>query len=162
MHNVEATPYLHGPSNHASTSKNRPALYGTSSNRLPEPSSIFRGPYTRGNMNTTAPPQPRKPLEMQNFQPLSQLEKIAMLEAAEKAVSEVLSLIQMDDTMWKKSSIDDRLVIDPGLYEKYFTKTNTNGRPESSKDVVVVQMDAGNLIDIFLTAVRTKLTSTNE
>ncbi|KAL9279756.1 Homeobox-leucine zipper protein HDG9 [Arabidopsis thaliana] len=152
MHNVEATPYLHGPSNHASTSKNRPALYGTSSNRLPEPSSIFRGPYTRGNMNTTAPPQPRKPLEMQNFQPLSQLEKIAMLEAAEKAVSEVLSLIQMDDTMWKKSSIDDRLVIDPGLYEKYFTKTNTNGRPESSKDVVVVQMDAGNLIDIFLTA----------
>lgn len=153
MPNVDALPYNHGPSTYASTSNHRPALYGSSSNRLPESSSLLRGPYTRGNINS--PPQPRKSLLEQHFQPLSQLEKIAMFETAEKAVAEVMSLIQMEESMWKKSSIDDRLVIDPVLYEKFFTKINTNGRPESSKEVVVVQMDASNLIDMFLNAVRT-------
>ncbi|XP_020876074.1 homeobox-leucine zipper protein HDG9 [Arabidopsis lyrata subsp. lyrata] len=150
MPNVDALPYNHGPSTYASTSNHRPALYGSSSNRLPESSSLLRGPYTRGNINS--PPQPRKSLLEQHFQPLSQLEKIAMFETAEKAVAEVTSLIQMEESMWKKSSIDDRLVIDPVLYEKFFTKINTNGRPESSKEVVVVQMDASNLIDMFLNA----------
>lgn len=69
-----------------------------------------------------------------------------------------MTLIQMEESIWKKSSIDGRLVIDPANYEKYFAKINNfkgqNGRPESSKEVAVVKMDARILVDMFLDTVR--------
>ncbi|XP_010492677.1 PREDICTED: homeobox-leucine zipper protein HDG9-like [Camelina sativa] len=141
MPSVDAFTYPRGPSTYGSTSNNRRASYGTSSNHLPQPSCSLRGPYARGNISLNQPHQ------------LSQMEKLVMFETAAKAVAEVMNLIQMEE-LWKKSSIDNRLVIDPTNYEKCFGKIShfkgPSGRPESSKEVVVVQMDARNLVDMFL------------
>lgn len=85
-----------------------------------------------------------------------------MFEKAAKAVAEVMSLIQMEHSMWIKSTIDGRTIIDPGNYKRYFTKNSHLKSPiarpchhESSKEDVVVQMDARNLVDMFLNTVRT-------
>ncbi|XP_010420445.1 PREDICTED: homeobox-leucine zipper protein HDG9-like [Camelina sativa] len=149
MPSVGAFTYPHGPS----TSNNRRASYGTSSNHLPQPSCSLRGPYARGNISINQPHQLRKEMPLQHFPPLSQMEKLVMFETAEKAVAEVMNLIQMEE-LWKKSSIDDRLVIDPTNYEKCFAKIShfkgPSGRSESSKEVVVVQTDARILVDMFL------------
>ncbi|KFK41558.1 hypothetical protein AALP_AA2G144800 [Arabis alpina] len=150
-------PNIHGPSSYATTSTdNRHVLYGSSSQNVLEPPSILSGPNTHENANITQVPQPpqpqRQPLQLQHFQPLSQVEKIMMSETALNAVSEVMRLIQTEEPMWTKSSIDGRPVIDPDNYEKMFTKNHfksPNARPESSKDVVVVPMDARTLIDVF-------------
>ncbi|XP_019091098.1 PREDICTED: homeobox-leucine zipper protein HDG10-like, partial [Camelina sativa] len=149
IRSVDALPYLHGPS----TFNNRPASYGTSYNHLPTQSSLLRGPYTRENINVTPQPKPQNSVLLQHLQALSQPEKTVMFEMAAKAVAEVMSLSKMEESVWIKSSIDGRLVIDPGNYEKISTKINhfksTSVRPESSKEVVVVQMDATNLVDMF-------------
>ncbi|EOA19553.1 hypothetical protein CARUB_v10002574mg [Capsella rubella] len=152
---VDAFTSLHGPSTYGSTSTNRRASYGSSSNHLHQPSSSsLRGPYSRENISMTAPPQSPKQLPLHHFPPLSQMDRMVMFEMAEKAVAEVMTLIQIEESMWKKSSIDGRLVIDPSNYEKCFAKINhfkvPSGRPESSKEVVVVQMDARILVDMFL------------
>ncbi|CAL9217394.1 unnamed protein product [Arabidopsis halleri] len=154
---VDALPYLHGTSTYGSTSKGRPTSYGTSSNHLPEQSSLIRRPCTRELINITPLPKPRKPVQLQHFQQLSQLEKMGMFEQAAKSVAEVMSLIQMEHSMWIKSTIDGRTIIDPGNYKRYFTKNSHLKSPiarpchhESSKEDVVVQMDARNLVDMFL------------
>ncbi|AAD46012.1 Similar to gb/Z54356 HD-ZIP protein (Athb-10) from Arabidopsis thaliana and contains a PF/00046 homeobox domain [Arabidopsis thaliana] len=151
---VDALPDLHGPSTYGSTSNNRPASYGSSSNHLPQQSSLLRRPFTRELINTTPLP---KPVLLQHFQQLSQLEKNRMFEIAKNAVAEVMSLIQMEHSMWIKSTIDGRAIIDPGNYKRYFTKNShlksrsaLQSHHESSMEVVVVQMDARNLVDMFL------------
>jgi len=85
-----------------------------------------------------------------------------MFEIAKNAVAEVMSLIQMEHSMWIKSTIDGRAIIDPGNYKRYFTKNShlksrsaLQSHHESSMEVVVVQMDARNLVDMFLNTVRT-------
>lgn len=80
-----------------------------------------------------------------------------MSEMMVSAVTEIIRLIHIEEPMWIKSSIDDRLVIDQENYEKSFTKIShlksPSARIESSKEVVVVPMDARNLVDMFLDTV---------
>lgn len=80
-----------------------------------------------------------------------------MSEMMVSAVTEIIRLIHTKEPMWIKSSIDDRLVIDQENYEKSFTKIShlksPSTRIESSKEVVVVPMDARNLVDMFLDTV---------
>lgn len=171
---LDALPYLHGPASYATTSNNRPVSYGSSStvSAVGIPLIASSGPYTRENINIPHPPQLRgQPLQLQHFQPLSPMEKMMMSETALNAVSEVVKLIQVEEPMWINSSIDGRLLIDQENYEKLFTKINhfkiPSARIESSKEVVMIPMDARNLIDVFLDTVRTyviyflAITSTN-
>ncbi|EOA36637.1 hypothetical protein CARUB_v10011882mg [Capsella rubella] len=145
---------IHGPSTYGSTSRTRPTPYGSSSNHRPKQSSLLRGPYARENINITPVPKPRKLVQLQHFQPMSRQEKAEMIETAENAVAEVMSLIRMDEPMWVKSPIDGRFVLDPVNYGSIFGKMSqfktTSVCPrESSKEVVVVPMDATNLVDML-------------
>ncbi|KAL1195452.1 Homeobox-leucine zipper protein HDG9 [Cardamine amara subsp. amara] len=155
--NVDAIPYHRGPSSssYGLTSNSFPASYGSFYNHSLEPPSSSRGLLCRENINITTPPQPRIPILQRHFNPLSQMDKIMMFEKATKAVAEVKGLIQMEEPMWTKSTIDGRIFIDQANYEKMFTKDihvkgPTPPRFESSKEVVVVSMDAKNLVDMFL------------
>ncbi|KAF3538374.1 hypothetical protein F2Q69_00018941 [Brassica cretica] len=129
----------------ASTSSNPHVSYGTSSSPPLEPPSLEREPYTHEHINNAQPPQ--------HFQPLSQMEKMMMSQTMVNAVTEIIRLIHIEEPMWIKSSIDDRLVIDQENYEKSFTNIShlksPSARIESSKEVVVVPMDARNLVDMF-------------
>ncbi|KAG2300313.1 hypothetical protein Bca52824_036785 [Brassica carinata] len=151
---VNALAYLHGPSLYASASNNPHVTYGSSSNFFVEPPSLVRGPHTRERVNIAQPPQPREPLQLQHLQPLSQMEKVMMTEAMVTAVTEVTTLIRTEESMWIKSSIDGRLVIDQKYYEKTFTKLShfksPSTRIESSKEVTVIPMDAKNLVNMVL------------
>ncbi|KAF3518931.1 hypothetical protein DY000_02061411 [Brassica cretica] len=150
---VNALAYLHGPSLHASTSNNPHVIYGTSSNHLVEPPSLLRELYLREHINIAQPPQPR---QLQCSPPLSNMEKVMMTEAMVAAVTEVITLIQTEEPMWIKSSIDCRLVIDQENYEKKFTKNShfkiLSARIESSKEVAVIPLDAKNLVNMLLDA----------
>ena len=81
-----------------------------------------------------------------------------MTEAMVGAVTEVITLIQTEEPMWIKSSIDSRLVIDQENYEKKFTKSShfkiLSARIESSKEVAVIPLDAKNLVNMLLDTVR--------
>ncbi|KAF8097884.1 hypothetical protein N665_0279s0014 [Sinapis alba] len=143
---VNSLAYHQGPSPYASTSSNPHVSYRTSSNHPIEPPSLEREPNTcHEHLNIAQPPQ--------HFQPLSQMEKMMMSETMISAVTEIIRLIHIEEPMWIKSSIDDRLVIDQENYEKSFTKIShlksPSARIESSKEVVVVPMDARNLVDMF-------------
>ncbi|XP_013590801.1 PREDICTED: homeobox-leucine zipper protein HDG9-like [Brassica oleracea var. oleracea] len=148
---VNALAYLHGPSLHASTSNNPHVTYGTSSNHLVEPPSLLRELYLREHISIAQPPQPR---QLQCSPPLSNMEKVMMTEAMVGAVTEVIILIQTEEPMWIKSSIDSRLVIDQENYEKKFTKNShfkiLSARIESSKEVAVIPLDAKNLVNMLL------------
>lgn len=80
-----------------------------------------------------------------------------MSQTMVNAVTEIIRLIHIEEPMWIKSSIDDRLVIDQENYEKSFTNIShlksPSARIESSKEVVVVPMDARNLVDMFFDTV---------
>ncbi|CAH8320189.1 unnamed protein product [Eruca vesicaria subsp. sativa] len=144
--NINSLAYRQGPSLYASTSSNPHLSYGTSSNHPVEPPILEREPYTREHINIAQPTH-------QHFQPLSQMEEMMMTEAMVNAVAEISRLIDIEEPMWIKSSIDDRLVIDQANYEKSFTKISRlkspSARIESSKEVVVVPMDARDLVDMF-------------
>ncbi|CAF2170423.1 homeobox-leucine zipper protein HDG10 isoform X1 [Brassica rapa] len=145
---VNALAYLHGPSLHASTSNNPHVTYGTSSNHLVEPPSLLRELYLREHISFAQPPQPR---QLQCSPPLSNMEKVMMTEAMVAAVTEVITLIQTEEPMWIKSSIDSRLVIDQENYEKKFTKNSYfKTRIESSKEIAVIPLDAKNLVNMLL------------
>lgn len=78
-----------------------------------------------------------------------------MTEAMVAAVTEVITLIQTEEPMWIKSSIDSRLVIDQENYEKKFTKNSYfKTRIESSKEIAVIPLDAKNLVNMLLDTVR--------
>ncbi|KAL0751396.1 hypothetical protein Bca101_033399 [Brassica carinata] len=149
-----ALAYHHGPSLYASASNNPHVTYGSSSNYRVEPSSLVREPYSRERINIGQPPQPRNPIQLQRFQPLSQMEKVTMTEAMVTAMTEVITLIQTEESMWIQSSIDGRLVIDQKNYEKTFTNPShfksPSSRIESSKEVAVIPMDAKNLVNMLL------------
>ncbi|CAN8236139.1 unnamed protein product [Cochlearia groenlandica] len=151
---VESLTSSHGPSSYASTSNNRPAMYGSTSNHRLERPSLLRGPNPLENINLAQPPQRRKPVTQQHFPPLTQMEKIVMAEVAAKAVVEVMRLVNMEEHVWIKSSIDNRLIIDQDNYKQMFPNvthySSLNPQTESSRDVVVVPMDARNLVDMFL------------
>ncbi|KAF8113561.1 hypothetical protein N665_0048s0022 [Sinapis alba] len=153
---VNALAYLHGPSLYASASNNPHVTYGTSSNYLVEPPSLVREPYSRECINIAQPPQQGNPLQLQCFQPPSQIEKVMMTEAMVISVTEVITLIRTEEPMWIKSSIDGRLIIDQKYYdkEKTFTKHSHFKSPsahiESSKEVTVIPMDAKSLVGMFL------------
>ncbi|CAH8350079.1 unnamed protein product [Eruca vesicaria subsp. sativa] len=136
---INALAYLHGPPLYPSASNNPYITYGTSSNHLVEP-------YSRERINIAKPTHPRKPL--------SDMEKAKMTEAMVSAVTEVVNLIRTEDLIWIKSSIDDRLVIDQKYYEAKFIKSShfkiPNARIESSKEVVLIQMNAQDLVDMLL------------
>lgn len=86
------------------------------------------------------------------------MEKVMMAEAMVAAVTEVTTLIRTEESMWIKSSIDGRLVIDQKYYENMFTKLShfksPSTRIESSKEVTVIPMDAKNLVNMFMDTVR--------
>ncbi|CAH2072532.1 unnamed protein product [Thlaspi arvense] len=150
---VDSLAALPGPSSHAPISDNPQVAYGTSSNQQVEPLSLVPSPYIAEDINIAQPPRPR---QLQNYQSQSQMETMMLAEMAMNAVAEVTRLIQFEEPMWIKSSIDGRLVIDQDNYEKLFTKINhfknPSARIESSKEVVVVPMDAISLVDMFLDA----------
>lgn len=133
----------------ASTSSNPHFSYGTSSNPPLEPPSLEREQYTHEHINNAQPTQ--------HFQPRSQMEKMMMSQTMVNAVTEIIRLIHIEEPTWIKSSIDDRLVIDQENYEKSFTNIShlksPSARIESSKEVVVVPMDARNLVDMFFDTV---------
>ncbi|RID41894.1 hypothetical protein BRARA_J01818 [Brassica rapa] len=149
-----ALAYHHGPSLYASASNNPHVTYGSSSNYRVEPSSLVKEPYSRERINIGQPPQPRNPIQLQRFQTLSQMEKVTMTEAMVTAMTEVITLIQTEESMWIQSSIDGRLVIDQKNYEKTFTNPShfksPSSRIESSKEVAVIPMDAKNLVNMLL------------
>lgn len=153
-----ALAYHHGPSLYASASNNPHVTYGSSSNYRVEPSSLVKEPYSRERINIGQPPQPRNPIQLQRFQTLSQMEKVTMTEAMVTAMTEVITLIQTEESMWIQSSIDGRLVIDQKNYEKTFTNPShfksPSSRIESSKEVAVIPMDAKNLVNMLLDTVR--------
>ncbi|KAJ0231466.1 Homeobox-leucine zipper protein HDG9 [Hirschfeldia incana] len=151
---INALAYLHGPPLYASASNNPYVTYGTSSNYLVDPPSLVREPYSRERINIVQPPQQRNPLQLQHSQQLSQMEKVMMTEAMVTALTEVTALIRTEESMWIKSSIDGRLVIDQRYYETTFPKPSQFKSPstriESSKEVTVIPMDAKNLVNMFL------------
>ncbi|KAL9235214.1 hypothetical protein vseg_009995 [Gypsophila vaccaria] len=66
-------------------------------------------------------------------------EKLHMSEIAGRALNELRKLLRGDQPLWIKSALD---------YDKGFSKDNS--RMESSKDSVVVAMDARFLVDLYL------------
>lgn len=161
MLRADSLPFHNVPPSYASSSNNPDFSYGSSSNHLLEVPSLSGEPYAREHINIRQPPPPppRKPLQLQHFRPLTHPEKMVMSELAGKAVSEVMKLVQIEEPMWIKSSIDGRMVIDQDNYEKVFPKTtqfkSPSARIESSKEVVVIPVDAKNLVEMFFDTVRT-------
>ncbi|CAA7061504.1 unnamed protein product [Microthlaspi erraticum] len=152
MLRADEIPFHNGQPSYAS---NPHFSYGSSSNssRVLEAPSGSGEPYAREHMNVSQPPRPRQPLQLQHIRPLTQAEKLMMSEMAKQAVSEVMKLANLEGPMWINSSIDGRIVIDQGYYEKEFAKPShlkntTSVRVESSKDVVLIPVDAKDLVDM--------------
>ncbi|XP_044465771.1 homeobox-leucine zipper protein HDG11 [Mangifera indica] len=86
---------------------------------------------------------------------LSDMDKSLMTDIASNAMEELLRLLQPNEPMWIKSSVDGRDVLDLDNYERMFPRPNghlknPNVRIESSRDSGVVIMNALALVDMFM------------
>ncbi|CAH2079760.1 unnamed protein product [Thlaspi arvense] len=77
-----------------------------------------------------------------------------LTETAASAVEELKRLFFTEEAFWVKSSIDGTYVFGQESYEKFPHAikhfTSLSGRVESSKHVIVVSIEATNLIEIFV------------
>lgn len=84
-------------------------------------------------------------------------DKLQMMETAKRAFHELLHLLVVDAPVWIKSPSDEnKLIIHRESYDKLFprpyqsTLTASGARFESSKDSIVVQMNALDVVKMIL------------
>jgi homeobox-leucine zipper protein len=86
-----------------------------------------------------------------------EMEKSLMVEAAARAMEELLELLRVNEPMWIKSPTDGRYFLEGDVYNKRFAKINhfksSGAWIESSKDSSIVPMTAVHLIEIFADSV---------
>ncbi|XP_002526595.2 homeobox-leucine zipper protein ROC8 isoform X2 [Ricinus communis] len=85
---------------------------------------------------------------------IPEMEKALMHETAASAMEELIRLLRISEPLWIKSQSDGKYVIHRDSYDKVFPRTNhfkgSNARIESSKESVMVAINALNLVEIFL------------
>ncbi|KAF3438347.1 hypothetical protein FNV43_RR21109 [Rhamnella rubrinervis] len=91
------------------------------------------------------------------YQPLvlSEMDKSLMTDMAANAMEELLRLLQMNEPLWMKSTIDGRDVLNLESYERLFSRPrshlkNPNVRVEASKVTDQVIMNGLALVDMFM------------
>lgn len=90
------------------------------------------------------------------FQPLgiSDMDKSLMTDIAANALNELLRLLQTNEPLWTKSSINGRDVLNLDHYQAIFPRAshakNPNVRIEASRDSGVVIMNGLALVDMFM------------
>ena len=103
------------------------------------------------NLNLTSPA-----LAYQ-IQEIPEREKKLMADIAASAMEELVSLFQIGEPLWVKSTADGRYFLSRDDYDKLFPKVNqfkTSGaHVESSKDSGLVAISAATLVDMFLDSV---------
>lgn len=94
------------------------------------------------------------------YQPLvlSEMDKSLMMDIAVNAMEELLRLLQMNETLWMKSTIDGRDVLNLETYERLFSRPrshlkNPNVRVEASRVTDQVIMNGLALVDMFMDSV---------
>lgn len=91
------------------------------------------------------------------FKGITDLEKTFMIETATNGMDELIRLLRIDEPLWNKSLTDGRYVINRDSYEKICIRANhfksSSARFESSKDSRIVNMNAMQLVDMFLDSV---------
>lgn len=78
-----------------------------------------------------------------------------MAETAAKGMAELTELLRTDEPFWMRCPMDpERFTIHREIYEKRFSKANhlkiSSSRFESSKDSTEVQMNATDLVKLFM------------
>ncbi|CAI9113299.1 OLC1v1013872C1 [Oldenlandia corymbosa var. corymbosa] len=86
---------------------------------------------------------------------ISDMDKSLMGDIAANAMDELIRLLQSNEPLWIKSSVDGRELLNLESYEKIFPRANTrlknpNTRIEASRDSGVVIMNALALVDMFM------------
>lgn len=89
---------------------------------------------------------------------ITEMDKSLMTDIAANAMEELLRLLQTNEPLWMKSSIDGRDVLNLESYERLFLRPNShlknpNIRIEASRDSGVVFMNSLALVDMFMDVV---------
>lgn len=94
------------------------------------------------------------------YQPLvlSEMDKSLMTDIAANAMEELLRLLQMNEPLWMKSTIDGRDVLNLESYERLFSRPsshlkNPNVRVEASRVTDQVIMNGLALVDMIMDSV---------
>ncbi|KAK4375796.1 hypothetical protein RND71_006473 [Anisodus tanguticus] len=88
---------------------------------------------------------------------ISDMDNSLMADIAGNAMEELIRLLQTNEPLWTKSTIDGRDVLNLDSYNQYFPKANSslknpNVRIESSRDSGVVIMNGLALVNMFMDA----------
>ncbi|XP_060204253.1 homeobox-leucine zipper protein HDG11-like [Lycium barbarum] len=88
---------------------------------------------------------------------LSDMDKSLMADIAGNAMEELIRLVQTNEPLWMKSTIDGRDVLNFDNYDRVFPRANShlknpNVRIEASRDSGVVIMNGLALVDLFMDA----------
>lgn len=94
---------------------------------------------------------------------ISDMDKSLMTDVAGNAMEELLRLLQTNEPLWMKSSIDGRDVLNLESYQRIFPRAmshlkNPNVRIEASRDSGLVIMNGLALVDMFMDSVSPFLT----
>ncbi|XP_014517363.2 homeobox-leucine zipper protein HDG11-like [Vigna radiata var. radiata] len=85
---------------------------------------------------------------------ITQMEKTMMSQIAVTAKEELIKLLCTNEPIWVKSSDHQRFVLHLESYQTFFPRINhfknSQARVESSKDSLVVRIQAMKLVDMFL------------
>lgn len=91
---------------------------------------------------------------------ITQMEKTMMSQIAVTAKEELIKLLCTNEPIWVKSSDHQRFVLHLESYQTFFPRINhfknSQARVESSKDSLVVRIQAMKLVDMFLNSVSTQ------
>ncbi|KAH0688110.1 hypothetical protein KY284_018663 [Solanum tuberosum] len=88
---------------------------------------------------------------------LSDMDKSLMADIAGNAMEELIRLVQTNEPLWMKSTIDGRDVLNFDSYDRVFPRANShlknpNVRIEASRDSGVVIMNGLALVEVFMDA----------
>ncbi|KAJ8554080.1 hypothetical protein K7X08_024758 [Anisodus acutangulus] len=88
---------------------------------------------------------------------LSDMDKSLMADIAGNAMEELIRLVQTNEPLWMKSTIEGRDVLDFDNYDRIFPRANShfknhNVRIEASRECGVVIMNGLALVDVFMNA----------
>ncbi|CAN4085410.1 unnamed protein product [Withania somnifera] len=88
---------------------------------------------------------------------LSDMDKSLMADIAGNAMEELIRLVQTNEPLWMKSTIDGRDVLNFDNYDRVFPRANShlknpNVRVEASRDSGVAIMNGLALVDVFMDA----------
>ncbi|XWS46462.1 hypothetical protein CRYUN_Cryun14cG0069100 [Craigia yunnanensis] len=96
------------------------------------------------------------PITPTRFTPVIDMERAVMFETAATAMDELIRLLRTNEALWVKSPSNGRYVIQRDSYVKTFPRAthlrSSSARIESSKDSVLVTMNATQLVDMLLDA----------